>query len=162
MVSSLLLRASKNSLRAVARGADVLGGTTTCSVAAMVSPPPPSSTRTVSTLLVEQSSARQTGAQRRLTAAPLSSHANNTSATTAAVFGQQRRYLETEREFHPVADATLETIQDAVDQVFDSNSNSNIEYEVSLANGVLNLSLPPHGTWVINKQTPNRQIWVRA
>jgi frataxin len=25
--------------------------------------------------------------------------------------------------------------------------------------GVLNLSVPPHGTWVLNKQGPNKQIW---
>ena len=68
--------------------------------------------------------------------------------------------METESEFHPVADDTLETIQDAVDAVLDAKPE--IEYEISLTNGVLNLTLPPHGTWVINKQTPNRQIWVRT
>jgi frataxin len=31
--------------------------------------------------------------------------------------------------------------------------------EVSLSSGVLTITLPPHGTWVINKQTPNQQIW---
>ena len=72
---------------------------------------------------------------------------------------QQQRFLETEAEFHPIADETLETIQDAMDAVFDGQPQ--IEYEVTLTNGVLNLTLPPHGTWVINKQTPNRQIWVR-
>lgn len=72
--------------------------------------------------------------------------------------------METEAEFHPVADATLEAIQDAVDEVFDCAQPDSVivDYEVSLANGVLNLSFPPHGTWVINKQTPNRQIWVRG
>jgi len=59
-----------------------------------------------------------------------------------------------------VADETLDTIQDAVDELLDSRPE--IEYEVSLANGVLTLKLPPHGTWVLNKQTPNRQIWVRT
>lgn len=29
----------------------------------------------------------------------------------------------------------------------------------SLQQGVLNLIMGPHGTWVLNKQTPNRQIW---
>ena len=72
----------------------------------------------------------------------------------------QFRFMETESEFHPVADDTLETIQDAVDAVLDAKPE--IEYEISLTNGVLNLTLPPHGTWVINKQTPNRQIWVRT
>jgi frataxin-like iron-binding protein CyaY len=28
--------------------------------------------------------------------------------------------------------------------------------------GVMNLSLPPHGTYVINKQPPNQQIWISS
>jgi frataxin len=27
---------------------------------------------------------------------------------------------------------------------------------------VLNLSLPPHGTYVLNKQPPNQQIWMSS
>ena len=68
----------------------------------------------------------------------------------------QLRWFETEADYHEIADATLDTIQDSIDDVFDKTS---IEYEVSLASGVLTFSLPPHGTWVINKQTPNRQLW---
>jgi iron donor protein CyaY len=70
-----------------------------------------------------------------------------------------RRYIATENSFHSIADETLESMQDALDELFDSQTL--IEFEVSLASGVLTLKLPPHGTWVINKQTPNRQIWVR-
>eukprot|EP00529_Nitzschia_sp_RCC80_P032988 CAMPEP_0113470368 /NCGR_PEP_ID=MMETSP0014_2-20120614/16405_1 /TAXON_ID=2857 /ORGANISM="Nitzschia sp." /LENGTH=130 /DNA_ID=CAMNT_0000362927 /DNA_START=548 /DNA_END=936 /DNA_ORIENTATION=- /assembly_acc=CAM_ASM_000159 len=33
------------------------------------------------------------------------------------------------------------------------------EFEVVYSNGVLTMVFPPHGTWVLNKQTPNRQIW---
>jgi Frataxin-like domain len=69
------------------------------------------------------------------------------------------RGFQTEAEFHPVADQTLETIQDAVDGLLDQQTS--IEYEVSCESGVLTMKLPPHGTWVLNKQTPNRQIWVR-
>jgi frataxin len=28
--------------------------------------------------------------------------------------------------------------------------------------GVLNLSLPPHGHYVVNKQPPNQQIWISS
>jgi iron donor protein CyaY len=70
-----------------------------------------------------------------------------------------RRYIGTENSFHSIADETLESMQDALDELFDSQTL--IEFEASLASGVLTLKLPPHGTWVINKQTPNRQIWVR-
>jgi Frataxin-like domain len=70
-----------------------------------------------------------------------------------------RRNIQTEREYIPLADSTLETIQDAVDSLFDRQTM--IEYEVSLSSGVLTMKFPPHGTWVINKQTPNLQLWVR-
>ena len=33
------------------------------------------------------------------------------------------------------------------------------EMEVNLSDGVLNVQLGEHGHWVINKQTPNEQIW---
>lgn len=70
---------------------------------------------------------------------------------------QSRRNLETEAAFHPVANETLETIQDSVDGLLDSQTA--IDYEVSLAAGVLTIKMFPHGTWVINKQTPNLQLW---
>jgi frataxin len=69
-----------------------------------------------------------------------------------------RRLFQTEGEYHKVADETLETIQDALDEVFESNPQPQ-EIEISYASGVLTISLPPHGTWVLNKQTPNQQIW---
>ena len=70
----------------------------------------------------------------------------------------QIRFFETEADFHNVADETLETIQDAVDDMLEPQKS--IDYEVNLASGVLTLKMKPHGTWVLNKQTPNRQIWV--
>ena len=59
-----------------------------------------------------------------------------------------------------MADETLETIQDTVEQLFEDNLPDGSEMpEMNVASGVLTLSMPPHGTWVLNKQTPNRQIW---
>jgi Frataxin-like domain len=69
------------------------------------------------------------------------------------------RTIQTETEYSHIADQALETIQDAVDSLFDRQTL--IEYEISLSAGVLTMKFPPHGTWVINKQTPNLQIWVR-
>ena len=68
------------------------------------------------------------------------------------------RYFETEAAYSNVADQTLETIQDTIDEVLDELPA--VEYELSYASGVLTFSLPGHGTWVLNKQTPNQQIWV--
>jgi len=70
---------------------------------------------------------------------------------------EQIRWFQTEAEYHPIADRTLDLIVDELDNGLEPLS---IDYELTLANGVLTFSLPPHGTWVINKQTPNRQLWV--
>jgi frataxin len=89
---------------------------------------------------------------------------------------RSERWFHTEADFHQVAGATLQQIQDAIDEAFDESTRSSgasdadgrsssasgqppPEYELTLASGVLTLSLPGSGTWVINKQTPNRQIW---
>ena len=76
--------------------------------------------------------------------------------------------------YHQVADRTLESIQDAIDNFFESmppqkaqqldrdsaaGTSSAGEFEVSYSSGVLTIVMPPHGTWVLNKQTPNQQIW---
>jgi len=64
-----------------------------------------------------------------------------------------------------VADETLEAIQDAVEELFEDQleggggADDSEVPEINVASGVLTLSMPPHGTWVLNKQTPNRQIW---
>lgn len=68
-----------------------------------------------------------------------------------------RRSFHTESEFHTIADETLEGIQDAVDETLEDEGIP--DFEVTFASGVLTLVFPPHGTWVINKQTPNKQLW---
>ncbi|WWC92683.1 iron donor protein CyaY [Kwoniella dendrophila CBS 6074] len=36
------------------------------------------------------------------------------------------------------------------------------DWEVEYSSGVMTLKLPPHGTYVINKQPPNLQIWISS
>jgi frataxin len=79
-----------------------------------------------------------------------------------------------EGEFHNIADEAIENVQDAVEALEDDMEDLEVDYAASIAAplcpsnactnfsmqaGVLNIVLGPHGTWVINKQTPNRQIW---
>mmetsp|Transcript_23427 Transcript_23427/g.39958 ORF Transcript_23427/g.39958 Transcript_23427/m.39958 type:complete len:244 (-) Transcript_23427:148-879(-) len=78
----------------------------------------------------------------------------------------QIRLFQNVSQYHNVADDTLHTIQDAVEDLiednFDNDTNNSDDDtlpEVNYASGVLTMSLPPHGTWVINKQTPNQQLW---
>ena len=64
------------------------------------------------------------------------------------------RFLHTALDFHAMADTTLGRIQDSLDVVLDEE-----DMEVEYSSGVLTIQLPPHGTWVLNKQSPNQQIW---
>jgi frataxin len=81
------------------------------------------------------------------------------NALVAPIAGNKRRFFQSEADFHSVADETLDVIQDVMEEIFEDIRGDEEDMEVSVASGVLTLSLPPHGTWVINKQTPNRQLW---
>jgi frataxin len=61
-----------------------------------------------------------------------------------------------EREFHMAADALLERIEQAVTPLEDQLGSN---FDVHCSMGVLTLTLGDAGTYVLNKQTPNRQIW---
>jgi len=63
-------------------------------------------------------------------------------------------------EYHKKSDHTLEVLYEAFEELLD-----NIELEdsdIELSQGVLTLKLGDLGTYVINKQTPNRQIWMSS
>lgn len=74
----------------------------------------------------------------------------------------------TEATFHKISDNALETISDYICVMEDlpeelcaiAKKLNEDEIDISMSQGVLNINLGPSiGTWVINKQTPNRQIW---
>ena len=69
---------------------------------------------------------------------------------------QQLRLFQTEGDFHNVADETLHTIQDSIEALLEEQVPG---LEVEYSSGVLTMHFPPHGIWVINKQTPNQQLW---
>lgn len=68
-----------------------------------------------------------------------------------------------EAAFHDVADRTLDALTDVLDEIEDSSSSTGIasdEVDITCSQGVLTACLgEAAGTWVLNKQTPNRQIW---
>eukprot|EP01035_Chromulina_nebulosa_P021350 gene21350-27660_t len=72
--------------------------------------------------------------------------------------------MESESTYHEIADETLEEIQETLSILETETplSHFNInpsDIEISLSQGVLKLDLSSKGSWVINKQTPNRQLW---
>eukprot|EP00054_Salpingoeca_dolichothecata_P006878 m.40274 g.40274 ORF g.40274 m.40274 type:complete len:181 (+) comp16728_c0_seq4:1057-1599(+) len=67
----------------------------------------------------------------------------------------------TESQFHLVADPVLDHLTEAFEDIAD-NSNADVDIDVTFGNGVLTVAIEQHGTYVINKQTPNRQIWLSS
>ncbi len=60
-----------------------------------------------------------------------------------------------EREFHALADAALARIEGSLVALEDDVDG----FDASNAMGVLTIKLGAKGTYVLNKQAPNRQIW---
>lgn len=61
--------------------------------------------------------------------------------------------------YHDVADRSLEEILNMLTALETSDKISIDDVELSLSQGVLKLDLGSHGSWVINKQAPNKQLW---
>jgi frataxin len=93
-------------------------------------------------------------------AAPPASDASSPPPTEAAL---------SEPAFHRIADAALVALEGVVTaspeleaailRAVEESDDNDADFDVSLAQGVLTLRLGPRGTYVLNKQTPNRQIW---
>lgn len=64
-------------------------------------------------------------------------------------------------DFDHVVNNTLEDLADHFDYLADEGL-FNEQYDLTLSDGVLTVNLGDPGTYVINKQTPNRQIWLSS
>ncbi|XP_057374640.1 frataxin, mitochondrial-like [Daphnia carinata] len=64
------------------------------------------------------------------------------------------------QHYEKICEETLENLCETLDQLLEEKYPN--KFDVSLANGVLTVQLEQHGTYVINKQTPNRQIWLSS
>lgn len=67
-----------------------------------------------------------------------------------------------EHEFSVVAEASLERICDIISGLGYESENFPEDFDVELSQGVLTVSLGSLGTYVLNTQTPNRQIWLSS
>ncbi|KAG2422685.1 hypothetical protein HXX76_015849 [Chlamydomonas incerta] len=66
----------------------------------------------------------------------------------------------TENDYHHVADATMEVMAEKLEAYVEESDVDGGDVEYS--QGVLTVKLGPKGTFVVNKQTPNRQIWLSS
>ena len=62
--------------------------------------------------------------------------------------------------YHRFVDVTIEGVQEVYEDEADDDLELNMEVEC--ADGVLNVTVGEHGTFVINKQTPNLQLWLSS
>ncbi|KAA0714311.1 Frataxin, mitochondrial [Triplophysa tibetana] len=68
----------------------------------------------------------------------------------------------TEREYEKLADETLDALAEFLEDLADE-SFTGMDYDVVFSGGVLTMKVGSgHGTYVINKQTPNQQIWLSS
>ncbi|XP_043688171.1 frataxin, mitochondrial-like [Telopea speciosissima] len=70
------------------------------------------------------------------------------------------RSLLEEDEFHSLADATINALQEKLEEYGDDIQIDG--FDIDYANQVLTFKLGNLGTYVLNKQTPNRQIWLSS
>ncbi|PMD45758.1 Frataxin [Hyaloscypha variabilis F] len=61
-------------------------------------------------------------------------------------------------QFHELADTYLNALIEKLEELQEETEEVDVEYSA----GVLTLSFPPNGTYVINKQPPNKQIWLSS
>lgn len=65
-------------------------------------------------------------------------------------------------DYNKVADETLESLTELLEELSDLPTTGS-EFDVSYSNGVITLKLSSSlGTYVINKQSPNKQIWLSS
>ncbi|CAN8104156.1 unnamed protein product [Discula destructiva] len=63
-----------------------------------------------------------------------------------------------DEQYHALSEEYMDTICSRLEDVSEKNSGVDVEYSA----GVLNVSFPTLGTYVINKQPPNKQIWLSS
>ncbi|KAI8050137.1 uncharacterized protein B0P05DRAFT_563228 [Gilbertella persicaria] len=67
--------------------------------------------------------------------------------------------LDTDR-YHRLSDQILEHIVNKLEEIGDETDMPGFDIEYS--QGVMTISLGEHGTYVVNKQPPNHQIWLSS
>ncbi|OEL27499.1 Frataxin, mitochondrial [Dichanthelium oligosanthes] len=81
-------------------------------------------------------------------------------ATQSAGDAPGPRLIMPEDEFHKLADGTIHDLLEKLEEYGDSIQMDG--FDIDYGNQVLTLRLGDLGTYVVNKQAPNRQIWLSS
>ena len=107
-------------------------------------------------------SARRQDARARVVRYP-SGLARLACATRTNYFSSQAAWgaLSSKDKFHMCADDMLDVLSAAFEHLIDTadDADHDEEFDIDVADGVLTAKLGDRGTWVINKQGPNEQLW---
>ncbi|XP_013786033.1 uncharacterized protein LOC106470054 [Limulus polyphemus] len=90
------------------------------------------------------------------------SFANHQKSMLSFKDSQDGLTLESLSVFEEVVEGTLESLCEYCEEILLDAETNIADTDVTLNDGVLTLKLGEHGTYVINKQTPNRQIWLSS
>lgn len=72
-----------------------------------------------------------------------------------------KRHILTLQQYNRLADTFLDTLHERVEGALETHKDAN-KFDTSLAMGVLTINLDKLGTFVVNKQPPNLQIWLSS
>ncbi|KAL7624226.1 hypothetical protein AAE478_005785 [Parahypoxylon ruwenzoriense] len=64
----------------------------------------------------------------------------------------------TDAEYHELADEYLETLLTKYEELQDEHGDIDVEF----SSGVMTIKFPDTGVYVLNKQPPNKQIWLSS
>jgi len=95
----------------------------------------------------------------RLTLPPIGHRVSLVRSFTTPAPQVAQSFLQ-QSEYDALADAAMEGLLDRLQDILDSHGDSSLEVEYN--SGVITLDLGQRGTYVINKQPPNKQIWLSS
>ncbi|KAG8952050.1 Mitochondrial chaperone Frataxin [Tulasnella sp. 424] len=64
-------------------------------------------------------------------------------------------------KYHELADESMDRLLESLEEIVETAEGAE-DWEVDYSSGVLTLKAGEHGTYVINKQPPNMQIWLSS
>lgn len=97
---------------------------------------------------------------------PYSSSSSSSSTSSAPAASQKSPSSDSDadsdelsiEEYHRLSNRYIDTLVSILEQLQEDRADVDCEYSA----GVLTLYFPPHGTYVLNKQPPNKQIWLSS
>lgn len=75
-------------------------------------------------------------------------------------FSNDKSRVPTSMNYEHVAEETLQSLCECFEELLENSDLT--DWDVTYSNDVLTVSLNNHGIYVINKQSPNKQIWLSS